>query len=330
MKQLWAVVLAAGEGKRMYSSLPKVLHSLCGRPMLDYVLNSAADLTTNIVVVVGHGASLIEEKMGDRWIYALQEQQLGTGHAVLQAFNRLPNKGTLLVLCGDTPLLTGAHLKTLVDIGENCAAVVGTVKLENPTGYGRIVRGDEQIVERIVEEKDASEVEKSIKEINIGTYCFNLQLLRHYLPLLTNENAQGEYYLTDVIGMLRLNGYPVKAFEIEDHRFGLGINNRMQLAEAVALMQERINSRLMLEGVTIEDPATTYIEPDVKVGVDTIIRPSSIIEAGTVIGSGCIIGPFAHLRNAVIEDGSVIESSYVENCKVKNGSRLGPYEVMES
>lgn len=330
MNQLWAVVLAAGEGKRMYSSLPKVLHSLCGRPMLDYILNSAAELTANIVVVVGHGASLVEEKMGDRWIYASQEQQLGTGHAVLQAFDRLPNEGTLLVLCGDTPLLTGAHLKKLVNIGEKCAAAVGTVRLEDPTGYGRIVRGENEIVERIVEEKDTSEVEKCIKEINTGTYCFDLKLLRHFLPMLNNENAQSEYYLTDVIGMLRLNGHPVKAFEIEDYRFGLGINNQMQLAEAAALMRERINSGLMLEGVTIEDSASAYIESDVKVGADTIIRPSSVIEAGTVIGSGCTIGPCAHLRNVVVGDGSVIEYSYVENCKVKKRTRLGPYDVRKS
>ncbi len=329
MEQPWAVVLAAGEGKRMYSSLPKVLHTLCGRPMIDYILNSAAELTSNVVVVVGHGASLVKEKLGERWFYALQEQQLGTGHALMQAFNRLPEEGTLLVLCGDTPLLTGEDLRTLSSNRSNSAATVATVSVEDPTGYGRIVRSNNNIVERIVEEKDASVKEKRIVEINTGTYSFDLRLIKHYLPLLKNENAQGEYYLTDVINMLYQDGYRVEAFQLEDHRVGLGINNRVQLAEAARLMRDRINRKLMCKGVTIEDPAAVYIDSGVEVGVDTIIRPSSIIESGTVIGSGCIIGPGAHLRQVFIGDGAVIVNSYLHNCTVEKGAKIGPYKVLK-
>jgi len=330
MKQPWAVVLAAGEGKRMFSSLPKVLHTLCGKPMIDYILNSAAELTSNVVVVVGHGASLVKEKLGDRWFYALQEKQLGTGHALMQAFNRLPEEGTLLVLCGDTPLLTGEHLRALASHNSGNAATVATVSVDDPTGYGRIVRSKENIIERIVEEKDASAEEKKIVEVNTGTYSFNLRLLKHYLPLLKNENAQGEYYLTDVISMLRRDGYRVEAFQLEDHRIGLGINNRVQLAEAARVMRDRINRNLMLKGVTLEDPAAVYIDSGVDIGVDTVIRPSSIIETGTVIGSGCIIGPGVHLRQVLIGDGVVIEHSYLQNCTVEKGAIIGPYKVLKT
>jgi bifunctional UDP-N-acetylglucosamine pyrophosphorylase / glucosamine-1-phosphate N-acetyltransferase len=328
MKQIWAVVLAAGEGKRMHSDIPKVLHPLCGRPMLEYILNSAAELTAKIVIVVGHGATRVRETIGENRLYALQDQQLGTGHAVKQALSRLPDEGTLLVLCGDTPLLTAEHLKALTAKCEQGAAAVATVKLDDPTGYGRIIRGDQGFVERIVEEKDATAEEKLTTEINTGTYCFDLKLLRHCLPLLNNKNAQQEYYLTDVISMLRNSGYPVKAVELSDYRHGLGINNRVQLAEASELMRERINHQLMLSGVTIEDPRTTYIDHDVSVGRDTTLRPLTHLEAGTSIGSGCTIGPGAHLKGAEIGDKVVIEHSYLEGAKIEPDRKIGPYEVI--
>lgn len=330
MKQLWAVVLAAGEGKRMHSDIPKVLHPLCGRPMLEYMLNSAAELTAQVVIVVGHGASRVREKIGESRIYALQEQQLGTGHAVMQAFSQLPDEGALLVLCGDTPLLTAEHFKALAAKCEQGAAAVATVKLDDPTGYGRIIRGDHGFVERIVEEKDATAEEKFITEINTGTYCFDLKLLRHCLPLLKNKNAQQEYYLTDVISMFRNSGHPVEAVELSDYRYGLGINNRAQLAEASELMRERINRELMLSGVTIEDPGTTYIDHGVSVGRDSILRPWTYIEKETCIGSGCIIGPGAHIKGVNIGDNVIIEHSYLEGGKIEPGSKIGPYEVIRS
>jgi bifunctional UDP-N-acetylglucosamine pyrophosphorylase/glucosamine-1-phosphate N-acetyltransferase len=328
MKQLRAVVLAAGEGKRMQSDLPKVLHPICGRPMLEYILMSAAELTPQVVIVVGHGASGVREKMGENRLYALQEQQLGTGHAVMQALSQLPGDGVLLVLCGDTPLLTAEHLQALVTKCEQKAAAVATVKLNDPTGYGRIIRGDHGFVERIVEEKDATAEEKLTSEINTGTYCFDLELLRHYLPLLKNINAQQEYYLTDVISMLRADSYPVDAVELPDYRHGLGINNRAQLAEASELMRERINYRLMLSGVTIEDPATTYIDDGVIIGRDTTIRPLTNIEKGTLIGSGCMIGPGAHIKGAKIGDNVTIEHAYLEGVVVEPDSKIGPYQVI--
>ncbi len=327
MEQLWAVVLAAGEGKRMFSDTPKVLHPLCGRPMLEYILDSAAELTSQVVIVVGHCASQVREKMGESRVYALQEQQLGTGHAVMQALSQLPGDGALLVLCGDTPLLTAEHLKALVAKCEQGAAVA-TVTLPDPTGYGRIVRGDSGCVERIVEEKDATTEEKLVTEINTGTYCFDLKLLRHCLPLLKNKNAQQEYYLTDVISMLRADGYPVEAVELSDYRHGLGINNRAQLAEASELMRERISCELMLSGVTIEDPRTTYIDHGVSVDSDTTIRPYTHLEIGTSIGTGCMIGPGAHIKGADIGDNVTIEHSYLIGTKVEPGRKIGPYEVI--
>lgn len=330
MKQLWAVVLAAGEGKRMNSDIPKVLHPICGRPMLDYILSSAAELTSQVVIVVGHGASHVREAIGENRRYALQDQQLGTGHAVMQALNQLPDEGYLLVLCGDTPLLTAEHLRVLTAKCEQGAAAVATVKLDDPTGYGRIIRDDQGFVVRIVEEKDATAEEKLTAEINTGTYCFDLKLLRHCLPLLKNKNAQQEYYLTDVILMLENKGYPVEAFELPDPRYGLGINNRVQLAEAAKLMRERINNKLMLSGVTIEDPTTTYIDYSVSVSRDTTLRSWTYIEKETSIGSGCIIGPGAHIKNAIIGDNVAIEHSYLEGVKIEPARKIGPYEVIKT
>ena len=325
MDKLWALILAAGEGKRMHSNLPKVLHPLCGRPMLDYIIKSAAELTTNIAIVVGHGASLVRKQIGENWHYVLQEEQLGTGHAVLQAFSTLPGEGKLLILCGDTPLLTEDHLRPLVEAVENSAAAVATVELAEPAGYGRIVRDSKGQVQQIVEDRDAVKEIKAIREINTGTYCFDLHLLRSYLPRLKTNNAQGEYYLTDVIGLLRQDGHMVEACLLDDPRFGLGINNRLQLAEATSLMRMRINERFMINGITLEDPATTYIDADVRIGRDTVIRPGSVIEKGTIIGANCVIGPSAHLVAATVKDGALIEYAVVQGCYVDSNERLGPF-----
>jgi len=241
MEQLSAVILAAGEGKRMKSDLPKVLHPLCGKPMLEYIIESAAELTKQIVIVVGYGALLVKDQIGPRWQYVLQEKQLGTGHAVMQAVPVLPPKGLLLVLCGDTPLLDAATLHKLADKGRKTVVTVATTFVPDPYGYGRIVRDSEGAVRAIVEEKDASEAEKTIREINSGTYCFDLFFLRHYLPRLSNDNAQGEYYLTDLIAMIAEDGHAVGAFVIDDYRKGLGINDQKQLAEAEHLIREARN-----------------------------------------------------------------------------------------
>jgi bifunctional UDP-N-acetylglucosamine pyrophosphorylase / glucosamine-1-phosphate N-acetyltransferase len=242
MEQLAAVILAAGEGKRMKSDLPKVLHSLCGKPMLEYIIESAAELTNRVVIVVGYGASLVKETIGSRWQYVLQDKQLGTGHAVMQAVPVLPAEGLLLVLCGDTPLLDVQTLQKLIDTGRTKVVTVATTFVPDPRGYGRIVRDNEGNVKAIVEEKDAGEEEKMIREINSGTYCFDLRYLRHYLPRLSTNNAQGEYYLTDLVAMIAEDGHAVGAYVIDDYRKGLGINDQNQLAEAEHLLCNDRNS----------------------------------------------------------------------------------------
>ena len=326
MNQLWAVVLAAGEGKRMHSELPKVLHSLCGRPMLSYITGSASELTDHVLIVVGHGASQVREYYKNKYSFVLQEQQLGTGHAVMQSLDSLPSEGTLLILCGDTPLLTTQHLKSLISQHDKNAVTVATTNLPDPSGYGRIVRDDSNRVKCIVEDRDASNQEKIISEINTGTYCFDLHLLREYLPRLSTDNAQKEYYLTDVVSLLYKNGYKTGAYIIDDYRVGLGINNRAQLADAAMLIREKINHRLMMQGVTMVDPASTYIDYDVTIGPDTTLLPNCVIEKGTVVGEGCLIGANCHLRGVKVEEMAVISQSYLERVTVKARERIGPFE----
>lgn len=320
-----AVILAAGEGKRMKSALPKVLHPCCGRPLIEYILESAAVLTTEIIVVVGHGASLVQEKLGDRWRYVLQEEQLGTGHAVMQAMPELPDEGKLLVLCGDTPLIDASILKNLSEAGSQAVAALATANVPDPTGYGRIVRDKHDLVDRIIEEKDADAAARKISEINCGTYCFDLKHLRRYLPLLSNNNAQQEYYLTDLITLMRGDGLPVNAYLIEDYRKGLGINDRAQLAAASKIIREEINHKLMYEGVTIEDPDNTWIDSGVSIAKDTVIRPFCVIESGTIIGASCIIGPSVHLRQAVIKDQVTLSHVLVDHRTVDRITAMKPF-----
>jgi len=314
----------------MHSSLPKVLHRLCGKPMLQYILDSIVELTDRVLIVVGHGALHVQETIGDSWRYILQEQQLGTGHALMQALPHLPQEGTLLVLCGDTPLMEAGYLKGLLDKIRAGSAVVATTVPPDPGGYGRIIRDQKGLIGKIVEEKDASEKEKEITEINTGTYCFDLDLLKSYVPRLTADNEQKEFYLTDVIALMSRDGYNVVAYNIEDWRVGLGINNRVQLAEATSILQKRINRRLMTKGVTIVDPDTACIDFDVQIAPDTVIRPHCVIENGTVIGGSCLIGPFSRLHKAVIEDEAVVISSTVIESIIVSGMVVGPYEYVKA
>ncbi len=325
MGQLWAVVLAAGEGKRMYSNLPKVLHPICGRPMLCYILDSAAAVSGEVIVVIGHGAHLVREAMGPRWRYVIQEQQLGTGHAVLQAAALLPDEGTVLVLCGDTPLLDPSQLERLLAEHDGNAATVLTAIPPDPDGYGRVIRDENGLVLRIVEDRDASPAEKLVREINTGTYCFDLKLLKCFLPRLSTANKQGEYYLPDIPALMREQGFHTGACRIDDYRIGLGINDRNQLAEAAGLWRGRINRALMLHGVTIVDPGSTYIDYGVRVGVDTIIYPGTVIEGDSAIGSSCRIGPGAHLRDVQVQDRVSIRYAVVEESALETGVTVGPF-----
>ena len=324
-----AIVLAAGAGTRMNSDVPKVLHELCGLPMIEHVLRAVDDAGVETpVVVVGHGAEAVERALAERRVdFVLQKEQLGTGHAVGQAAGAIPGEGTVLVLCGDTPLVTEASLTGLQACHESGrhAATVLTTRLEEPTGYGRIVRGPDGDLRAIVEEKDASPEQKAIREINSGMYCFDAARLKEALKELDNDNSQGEYYLTDVIAILRKKGYGAGAFVVDDPREVMGVNNRVQLARAAGLLQERIQTRHMLAGVTIVNPADTVIDADVAIGRDTRIQPGSLLRGRTRIGSGCVIGPRAVLENARVGDGTAIRESTILESEIGESTKIGPY-----
>lgn len=322
---LWAVVLAAGEGKRMRSALPKVLHTLCGRKMVCYILESIRLLTEQQVIVVGHGGEQVEKALGDKYIYAYQRKQLGTGDALKRALPLLPEESSVLVLYGDTPLLSTDTLSAMVQAFKGKAAIVLTAALENPTGYGRIIRDAGGELSAIVEERDASTQEKAISEINAGAYVFKVGVLKKFLPVLSKDNAQGECYLTDLIARLIESGYPVAAYKTGDYREVLGVNDRCQLAETEGIMRARINEKLMRQGVTLVDPATTYIDADTTIGADTVIYPQTIIEGESTIGKGCTIGPGSHLQKVKVGDCVKILQSVVVESTIGSGSLIGPF-----
>lgn len=329
MSELRAVILAAGKGTRMRSKLPKVLHKVGGKPMLQHVLD-AADVVgaAEKIVIVGHEAELVEAMVGEQGKIVLQAEQLGTGHAVMQTQDALADfKGTVMILCGDTPLLDGAELKKFYEahVQSGAAATVLTAHMDNPFGYGRIVRDAEGNVQGIVEEKDADAQQKLIKEVNTGIYCLECPLMFEVLSTLTCDNAQGEYYLTDVLTKLNAAGRKVGGVVTEDSDMVMGINSRRQLAEAESVMRERILGKLMDAGVTIMDPASTFIESSVKIGRDTIIYPFTWLEGTTEIGEDCEIGPNVRFTNVKIGSGNHLQFMYGHDCQVCDGVTAGPY-----
>lgn len=329
MTEKYAVILAAGQGTRMKSKLYKVLHPVCGKAMVDHVLTQLERVGIDqIVTVVGHGADQVKQLLGDRTTYALQAEQLGTGHAVMQAENILGQKdGITLVTCGDTPLFTAETFKQLFAYHEQqgAAATVLTAHTDRPFGYGRIIRDAAGTVAKIVEQKDATPEEAAVQEINTGVYCFNNRELFAALHQLSNDNAQGEYYLTDVIGILKQAGKQVGAFQMDDFTESMGVNDRVALANATRVMQQRINTRHMQNGVTMIDPATTYIDTDVQIGNDTVIEPGVVLKGKTSIGSDCVIGAHSEIRDSVIEDGVTVTASFLENAVMHRDSNIGPY-----
>ena len=329
MSEIISLVLAAGKGTRMKSSLPKVLHTVGGQPMVQHVLDAAisAGATRNIVVV-GFGAQVVAEALGDQAEFVVQTEQLGTGHAVLQAKELLSQfTGTVLVLCGDTPLLEGAELSRLVSAHREKGAVASvlTAHMPDPAGYGRVIRDDRGQVTKIVEQKDATPEERQVSEVNTGIYCFECQPLFAALANVTCANAQGEYYLTDVIGILVNQGQVVWAVPVQDYRQTLGINSRIQLAEAESILRRRKLEELMESGVTIMDPASTFIDRTVKVGADSTIYPFTWLEGTTVIGSSCSIGPNTRLADTVVGNDSTLHFLYAHQCTIGNGVTVGPY-----
>ncbi|MBR0294166.1 MAG: NTP transferase domain-containing protein [Acidaminococcaceae bacterium] len=321
MANLTAVILAAGKGTRMKSKLPKVLHKVGGHPMLEHVMDAAeAAGCRDNVVVIGHGAELVRELVGSRARIALQAEQLGTGHAVLQAADTLKDfTGTVMILCGDTPLLEAEELKKFYaeHVKSGAAATVMSAMMEDPFGYGRILRDDNGDVAGIVEQKDASEEQKLIKEINTGNYCVEAPLLFEVLRTLGNDNAQGEYYLTDVLAKLRAMGKKVGGVVTADSEMIMGVNSRRQLAEAESVMRRRILEKLMDEGVTVMDPASTFIEKSVKIAPDTTIYPYTWLQGETVIGEDCEIGPNVRLENVKVADGCRCGFTHMHDCEVK-------------
>lgn len=329
MENRYVIIMAAGKGTRMKSKLYKVLHPVCGKAMVDHVLTQVEKLEpAQIITIVGHGAEMVQERLGGRSQYALQAEQLGTGHAVMQAKEALEGKkGTTLVISGDTPLLTSATLQQLFDYHEqNQAAVtVLTAHAVNPTGYGRIIRNEAGDVQKIVEQKDANSQEAAVQEINTGTYCFDNELLFEALSQITTDNAQGEYYLTDALEILKNAGNKVAAYQTDDFEESLGVNDRVALETANQIMRKRINRQHMINGVTFVDAANTYIEAEVTIGSDTVIEAGVIIKGQTKIGQDCHITAHSEIVDSVIEDGVTIKHSVVEESIVRTGADVGPF-----
>ncbi len=329
MSNLVAIILAAGKGTRMRSKYPKVLHKVGGKPMLQHVIDAAtAAGADKKVIIVGHEAEMVEAMVGKQGTIALQKEQLGTGHAVMQTAEALKGfTGTALILCGDTPLLDGEELKKFCDAhkASGAAATVLTAIMDDPFGYGRIVRDANGNVQGIVEQKDATKEQKAIKEINTGIYCMECPQMFDVLATLTNDNAQGEYYLTDVLQKLNAAGAKVGGISTDDSDMVMGINSRKQLSVAEGVMRQRILDKLMDAGVTIMDPASTFIEASVKIGRDTVIYPYTWLEGTTEIGEDCEIGPNARFTNVKIGDDNHLQFIYGHDCEVKNHVTAGPY-----
>lgn len=328
MRQVKAVIMAAGLGKRMRSALPKVLHPLCGAPMIDWAVRTAADAGSGApYVVVGRGADKVRAYLGDRALFLEQTEQLGTGHAVMTAREVLRNySGHVYVLTADTPLLRAETLIALhqraVDTGADAVAL--TARFDDPTGYGRILRDEKGVFQAIVEHRDASPDQKAVREINASIYCFSAPRLLEALDRLTNDNAQGEYYLTDTLAVIKSAGGLVETLCLDDPEEIMGVNDRVQLAMAAQAMRRRINESLMRKGVTIIDPANTYIDAGVSIGQDTVVYPGNYLEGATAIGSDCALYPGNRIVDSAIGDRVSIQASVILESQVGEGTAIGP------
>ena len=326
--RLSAVILAAGQGTRMKSRLPKVLHSLLGKPMACYPLEAARQVTHSTpVMVIGHGADQVRQVLGDRAEYVLQQPQLGTGHAVMQAEPLLANKTDLvLVIYADMPLLTAQTLGNLVDKAQSNTGPVSilTVTTNETRGFGRILRDARGQVSGIVEEAQATAEQLDIHELNPGVYCFRTDWLWEALKRI-QISPKGEYYLTDLVSMAVADRHTIQSMSVEDPNEVIGINTRLHLAQAEALLRQRINQSWMLAGVTMIDPTTTYIEPGVRLGQDTILWPGTYLQGNTQIGEGCVIGPNTIIMDSKVGDGCTLLASVLEGALLEDHVEMGPY-----
>lgn len=330
-----AVILAAGEGIRMFSETPKVLHTVGGVPIIERVLEAVRNAgVRRICVVLGHGKSSIQKFIKSNSLFSrvtivYQHKQRGSAHAFSQAKKFVSRKDTphCLVLCGDTPLIQASTLHNLMElhIQQNAAATILSAHCEDPFGYGRIVRDRTGSVTSIIEEKDASRQEKKINEINSGMYCFRTADTTAAVAKIQPNNAKKEYYLTDAVRLIREEGGYITAYGTDDFNQIMGINDRVQLAQAENALRCSIIYNLMRSGVTITDPGNTYVEPTVKIGNDTILLPGVILQGSTAIGRSCVIGPYSYLKDAVIEDDVTVNSSYVFGSRIRKKTTIGPY-----
>jgi len=330
MKNIAVVALAAGEGTRMKSSLPKVLHNVCGRPMIGWVIESILGLKPcGTYIVVGHQADLVKEKSARKEIvFVEQKKQLGSGHALMQVEQKLKHfNGSILVLCADTPLIKTETLSVLLNFHsrEKNAATVLSVMNDDPLGYGRIVRSSSGQVEKIVEEKDASRDIKKIKEINSGIYCFESPIIWGALKKIKSENVKKEYYLTDAIDILNRQGEKVGGCTICEANEVMGVNSRVELSAAEKAKRFEILEKHMISGVTVIDPSNTYVSADAVIGGDTTILPGTTIEGKTVIGTNCRIGPAAFISNSSIGNSVEVRSSYIYDSEIGNEAQIGPF-----
>ncbi len=330
------VILAAGEGTRMKSSTPKVLHPIAGRTLVGHVLNAVEALAPkNVRVVVGAGREQVEAHIAEiapKAVTVFQEKRGGTGHATQLALAGLNPSGTILVLAGDTPMLTGTSLAQL--LAEHHAggftASVMTAEHPDPTGYGRIIRGDDASLLRIVEERDADEIQRDIIEVNSGVYAFDAAKLASAIGKLKNDNSQGELYLTDVIEILRNEGGKIAAVLIDDFIEILGVNDRVQLAESASLLRDRINEDLMKSGVTIVDPLTTWVDATATIAPDVVLAPGTAIHGATTIASGAVIGPRTTLIDCTVAANARVLESQCTEAVIGEGVNVGPYSYLRA
>jgi len=316
----------------MHSQLPKVVHRVAGKPMVVHVVNAAQQAGADkLVVIVGHGREAVIDLFTPGTIdFAVQEEQLGTGHALMQAEDSVKQYETVLVLAGDTPMLRSSILKALIDYHRSNGAVatVLSTKIEDPYGYGRIIRDESGAFQRIVEEKDAGEEEKQVREINSGMYCLQVKEAFSALADIGTGNAQGEYYLTDILPILKKKGQKVEVFLADASQDIHGINDRVQMAQAEEILRQRKNQDLMRSGVTIIDPRSTFIDSDVEIGIDTVIYPGTIIEGSTCIGKNCEIGPQTRISSSQIGNQVLIENSRIKEAQVGDGCTIGPFAYL--
>jgi bifunctional UDP-N-acetylglucosamine pyrophosphorylase/glucosamine-1-phosphate N-acetyltransferase len=327
------VILAAGQGTRMRSATPKVLHPLCGRPLVAWPVEAARAAGAGRIVVVDSAARTLAGHLADDVVLAVQEEARGTADAVEAAIGHIPQDGPVVVLSGDVPLVTSDFIRDLLDahIAGGAAATMATMELDDPAGYGRVVRDAAGAVTGVVETKkagDATPEQLAIREVNTGIFAFDAAALREALPLVGADNAQGERYLPDVLGILRAAGHTLGAHLVDDPDLTLGINDRADLAAVRGIAQARIHRELMLAGVTIVDPGSTTIDARVRIGRDTVVEPFCTITGDTVIGAGCRIGANSTLADARLGDAVTIRHSWLQSCDVHTGATVGPFAYL--